>query len=291
MKELDFSDWAPTSRLSFVELNDGIRDAVTVSDAQLSHCLLKDKYLRDATFKGGMFRHCRLEFCNLRNAAFERVDCTGTIFLNCDLRRTTFNACTLWYVSFDKCLVNYEAILASVPVETNLRQQFLRSLRLNAVSVGDKHWADELLHMELTAERDELMNIVRRSTDYYKRKYTRLDQLGAAGRLALHVINDLFWGHGFNLKRLAASGTATLAVFAAVCWLSPAQYKVGDDPAIRGLSLAEATYYSVVSFTTGGFGDIMPGNGFARVVTAAEGLVGIIFLGFFAAAAYRRYSR
>jgi hypothetical protein len=291
MKEIDFTDWAPASRLRFVELNDGIREAVTVSDVQLSHCLLKDKYLRDVTFKGGMVRHCRLEFCNLRTAAFERIDFTGTVFLNCDLRRTTFNACTMWYTSFDKCLVNYDAILASVPTQTNLRHQFLRGLRLNAVSVGDKIWADKLLHMELTAERDELVNIAFMSTEYYRRKYTKLDQLWAAGRLVLHWINDLFWGHGFNLKRLAVSGLVTLAAFAGLCWLSLAQYIVGNDPATRGLTLAEATYHSVVSFTTGGFGDIMPGNGFARLVAATEGLVGIIFLGFFAAAVYRRYSR
>ena len=291
MKEIDFTGWAPPTRLRFVELNDGIREAVTVADVQLSHCLLKDKYLRDVTFKGGVMRHCRLEFCNLRNAAFERVDFTGTLFLNCDLRRTTFNSCTLWYASFDKCFVNYDAILVSAPTETNLRHQFLRSLRLNAVSVGDKIWADKLLHLELSAERDELTNIVLRSTDYYRRKYSKPEQLWAAGMLALHVVNDLFWGHGFNLKRLAVSGLVTLAIFAGVCWRSPAQYMVGNDPAIRGLSLAEAAYYSVVSFATGGFGDIMPGNSFARFVTATEGLVGIIFLGFFTAAVYRRYSR
>jgi len=60
MKEIDFTGWAPPSPLRFVELNDGIREALTVSDVQLSHCLLKDKYLRDVTFKGGMVRHCRL---------------------------------------------------------------------------------------------------------------------------------------------------------------------------------------------------------------------------------------
>jgi len=232
-----------------------------------------------------------LEFCNLRKAAFERIDFTGTVFLNCDLRRTIFNACNLWYSSFDRCLVNYDAILASVPTQTNIRHQFLRGLRLNAVSVGDKMWADRLLHMELTAERDELANIALMSTDYYRRKYTKLDQLRAGSRFVLHVINDLFWGHGFNLKRLILSGFVTMAVFAAVCWGSPARYTFGGNLATRGLTWTEATYYSVVSFTTGGFGDIMPGNAFARFVTATEGLVGIIFLGFFAAAAYRRYSR
>jgi hypothetical protein len=277
--------------LRVVETNDGIRDAVAVSDVQLSHCLLRDKYLRDVTFKGGLVRHCRLEFCNLRNSSFERIDFTGSVFLNCDLRRATFTSCTLWYATFDKCSLNYDAILRSAPTETNLRHLFFRTLRLNALSMGDKASADMLLHLELTAERDELANIAFRSTDYYRRKYDKLDQLRAAGRLCLHVVNDLFWGHGFNLKRLLASGVVTMAIFAGICRWSPATYHVTGEPGARSLTLPEATYYSVISFTTGGFGDVMPGNAFARTITASEGLVGIVFLGFFAAAVYRRYSR
>jgi uncharacterized protein YjbI with pentapeptide repeats len=291
MKEIDFTGWTPETRLRFVEINDGIREQATVSDVQLSHCLLKDKYLRDVTFKGGMIRHCRLEFCNLRKASFERIDFTGTVFLSCDLRRASFTSCTLWYTFFDRCSLDYDAILRAAPPETNLRQQFLRSLRLNAVSLGDKVWADNLLHLELIAQRDELKNVVLRSTVYYRQRYDKIDQIWSAGRLVLHVINDLLWGHGYNLKRLVISGFVVNAFFASLCWLSPARYAVRDEPVTRSLNLFEAVYYSIISLTTGGFGDIIPGNTVARVITATEGLVGVIFLGFFAAAVYRRYSR
>lgn len=291
MKEIELAVWTPAGPLRSVEINDGIKGAVTVSDAQLSHCLLRDKYLRDVTFKGGMLRHCRLEFCNMREAVFERVDFTGTVFLSCDLRHTNFIGCTLWYVSFDRCLLNYDAVLMSLPIQTNLRHQVLRSLRLNAISVGDTVWADKLLHLELKAERDELSNVALKRTDYYKTKYTKLDQLAAAGNYVLHLINEVLWGHGFNLWRLVLSGSMTIAAFAVICWRSPAAYFVGHDPATRGLTLSESFYYSVVSFTTGGFGDIMPGNPLSRIITATEGMIGIVFLGFFAAAVYRRYSR
>src|ERR1700688_2047411 len=97
MKTIDFSNWTVTTPLHHVELNDGIPGTVTVPDARLSHCILADKYLRDVTFKGGMMRHCRFEFCNLRSALFERIDLTGTSFVTCDLSRANFNACTMWY--------------------------------------------------------------------------------------------------------------------------------------------------------------------------------------------------
>jgi len=286
MKEIDFKSCASGNQLKFVELNDGIPDKTTISDARFSHCLLKDKYLLDVTFKGGMIRHCRLEFCNLRNAIFERIDFTGTVFLNCDLRRAAFTSCTLWYTSFDRCTLNYDAILLSAPPETNLRQQFFRALRLNAVSLGDKVWADKLLNLELIAERDELKNIIFGSSDYYRTRYSKVDQLSSALRFAFHFINGLLWGHGINVKRLLLSGLFFVSAFAVMCWMLPAQYAVRNELATRSLTPFEATYYSIISFTIGGFGDIVPGNNVARVITAIEGSLGVIFLGFFAAAIY-----
>lgn len=291
MKEIDFTSWAQGNHLEFLNLNDGIPDGTIVSNTQMTCCLLRDKHLLSVTFKGGSMRHCRLEFCNLRKATFERIDLTATVFLNCDLRKANFVSCTMWYTLFDRCSLNYEAILRSAPPETNLRQLFYRNLRLNAVSMGDKVWTDKLLHLELVAERDELKNIALQTTDYYRSNYNKVDQWSAALRFAFHLFNDIFWGHGINLKRLLRAGLILVVIFAMACWHSPAQYTVGREVVTRNLTFIEAAYYSVISFTTGGFGDIIPGNSVARVITAVEGALGLVFLGFFAAAVYRRYSR
>lgn len=289
MEPIDLAGWDRTS--PHLYQNDGLDGDAPLADVKLSHCLLVDKYLRDAVVKGGILRHCRLEFCNLRSATFERVDFTGTVFINCDLRKASFNACTLWYTSFDRCLLNYDAVLASEPSETNIKRLFLRSLRLNAVSTGDKEWVDRLLLRELKAERDDLWNIVWPLTDYYRTKYSTHDRIRSAWRLVRHWSSSLFWGHGISLWRLVTSGAATAGLFALLCWKSSAQYLVAGTPSPRTLGFMEALYYSTISLTTGGFGDIMPGNAAARVITAVEGSVGVVFLGFFAAAVYRRLSR
>ena len=291
MKQISFSGWTAATPLHHVETNDGIPGVATVADARLSHCILADKFLRDVTFKDGMMRHCRFEFCNLRAASFERIDFTGTSFLNCDLTSAKFSTCKMWYTSFEGCGLAYDSLLASAPTETNLRQLFLNRLRQNALSLGDKVWADKLLHRELLAERDDLVNIILRKTAYYKKHYSTIDRLRALGRLALHYMNGLFWGHGLRLGNLVGSGATTVAIFAAACHESQATYMFSSTQGTRGLTWPEAIYYSLISFTTGAFGDIMPGNAVARGITAAEGLFGIMFLGFFAAAVYRKYSR
>lgn len=289
MELIDLAGWDRTT--PHLHQNDGLDGDATLADVKFSHCLLVDKYLRDAVVKGGILRHCRLEFCNLRNATFERVDFTGTVFINCDLRKASFNACTLWYTSFERCLLNYDAVLASEPGETNIKRLFLRSLRLNAESTGDKEWVDRLLLRELKAERDDLWNIVWPRTEYYRTKFKLHDRIQSAWRLARHWASDLLWGHGISLWRLATSGAVAVFLFALLCWKSSAQYILAGTTTPRALELMEALYYSAISFTTGGFGDIMPGNATARAITATEGLIGVVFLGFFAAAVYRRLSR
>jgi len=104
------------------------------------------------------------------------------------------------------------------------------------MSVGDKVWADKLLRKELKAERDDLWNIVRRSADYYRRRYGPMDQLSAAFRFSLHLVNEYVWGHGLKLKRLMVSGIMLIALFAVTCRFSPAQYAVRGESAVRSLN-------------------------------------------------------
>lgn len=289
MKSIDLSQWDRTS--PHVHLNDGLSQEPPLVDVQFSHCLLTDKYLRDCVFKGGTLQHCRLEFCNLRNASFERVNFTGTSFIDCDLRKASFIGCILWYTSFTRCQLDYDAVLECEPHETNIKRVFLRSLRLNAASTGDKEWVDRLHLRELRAERDDLWNIVWQRSAYYRTKYTPHDRVQSAWRLLRNWSSNLFWGHGISLRRLVTAGAVVTCLFALLCWKLSARYIVAGTASPRHLTFLESVYYSAVSFTTGGFGDIMPGNAMARAITATEGLVGAVFLGFFAAAVYRRLSR
>jgi hypothetical protein len=99
------------------------------------------------------------------------------------------------------------------------------------------------------------------------------------------------WGYGLRLSNLVASGTLVVTLFAALSRWLPAEFVVtwrGGDPR---LTWPEAFYLSVISFANGGFGDLRPANDVARVLTASEGLFVVLFLGFFAAAMYRRLAK
>lgn len=290
MKEITFRGVPESEQFKHLEQNDGVDDGTTVRDPALVRCLLRDKYLRKVRIVGGRMQHCRFERTNLRDARLERVDLTGSVFVECNLQHATFDRCKLWYVTFERTQIDYSNILDSLPDEPNLRRQLLQSLRANAQSLGDNQRANLLHVLELSAERHELANIVIGATPHYRERYSAWARIQALGALGSWWMQRLVWGHGLALWNVALFGAVTVLTFALLCVLTPAAYVV-RSAAPRQLTFPEALYYSLISFTTGGFGDILPGNDWARLITGAEGLFGVVFLAFFAAAAYRRLGR
>jgi len=57
---------------------------------------------------------------------------------------------------------------------------------------------------------------------------------------------------------------------------------------VRSLNVPEALYYSGVSFTTVGYGDITP-DGLARFLAISEAIVGVTLAGGFIVALTRKY--
>ena len=298
MEPFDFGAHQPSApttpvvieHLRQVAKDDGLPRS-TVRDCHLSHCILSNKHLKEVSFSGGSVVHCHFDSCKLTDAAFNRVDLTGTLFIRCDLKNATFSQCRMWYVRFERCALDYEAVLESAPIETNLRLEFLQVLRVNAEQMGERTWVDRILELELRTQERELLNIAIGRTNYYRMKYAALARLRATQRLCLLVLHRLWWGYGLRLSNLMLSGTLLVSLFAALSHWLPVHFITSGGVSIGRLKWSDAFYLSVVAFANGDLGDTRPANALARILTASEGLLGVLFLGFFAAAMYRRLAK
>ncbi|MDM3082809.1 MULTISPECIES: potassium channel family protein [Citrobacter] len=90
----------------------------------------------------------------------------------------------------------------------------------------------------------------------------------------LDVFNFLCWGFGEKPSR-------SLAISFAVILLSSMVYYFNEQSSTH--TLVEALYFSIVSFTTLGFGDITQKSSFLRLFSALESLCGLILMGLFLA--------
>jgi hypothetical protein len=289
MKPIDFQ--AHQGQLVQKEHNDGIAGRAELADVALSHCLIQDKYLRDVTFRTGSIQHCRFEHTNLRRATFDRINLTGSRFVACNLEHANFEGCTLWYVVFEQCEINYNSVLRSIPSENNIRRRLLRVLRINAESMGEKSWADAILLLELAAEREDLWDAARHASAYYRERYDVLDRAIAGIKLGAHYLRFWLWGYGLYLSRLALSATAAVVLLATLTNREAFQFNVASEVGTRHLGWFESAYFSVITLTTVGYGDIAPANAPARMLAAGMAVCGVVMFGFIAAAFYRRLAR
>jgi hypothetical protein len=100
-------------------------------------------------------------------------------------------------------------------------------------------------------------------TAYYKLKYLS------------SLINYLSWGYGERPARVLGWAALFVVAFGAVFYLWPDHKTSGD--------ILTSFYFSVVTFTTLGYGDIAP-TGYMRLVCAAEALLGALSIGLMIAA-------
>ena len=63
MQPLIFKDWDNKEPLRQVAQSDGLAKSI-LKDCRLSHCLLKDKHLKEVSFSGGSIKHSRFEYAN-----------------------------------------------------------------------------------------------------------------------------------------------------------------------------------------------------------------------------------
>ena len=98
--------------------------------------------------------------------------------------------------------------------------------------------------------------------------------------------------HGESPWRVALWGITSILIFALLyCWINaelpnPAS---GGNKFCKGI--AECTYYSTVTFSTLGYGELVPTAPAARFIASVQALLGLIITSLFIATFFKRYSR
>lgn len=275
---------------SEIIVEDEVNDQVELNNITLKNCRFLRLGLKDVKFAGGFVTQTHFEDCYLRKATFVGIDLTGCVFRNCNLEKAKFQGCTLKYCRFENSLLNVEEIASCLPAEPNIRLSLLRSLRMNSAALGDGESVDMLLDLEIEALADNLRGIIKRKTSYYKEHYSEIDRVSAFLRLVAWKINDVIWGRGRRIRRLAVSYGAVTLILACIAYFSDVQFSAPEGSS-KTLSLTESILHAF-GRTLGGaisFGD--PVTIWGRLLQIGEALTGACFLALLASALYRRIAR
>ena len=194
-REISWKDKKVT-RSKFIRI--GIRKAI-ISNCKFCQCIGVDVYAR--------------------NAVFEKVDFTGSIFIGCDFSYAKFDNCIFDYCKFYNCFLPEKEIEKCLPTaKWNLRKELANNLKVNFNSIGRKDLADYFLEIEIRAKLREKWNIVWSTNEHYQ-KYHCLARLKKLGEYMFGKILFYITGYGIKCKYVLLSYFVVLFLLAVIFWL------------------------------------------------------------------------
>jgi len=140
----------------------GLRiEETQVDKAYLKNVNLRWALFRDVGFKNARFVNCNLsqaafKDCYLRRAQFEKCDLVNSHFESCDFSQAAIVESRIDFASFKNCEVRLEAIRFRKDASAQAMVRVCRSLKLNAMSMGNFADAGHLTYLEKTQERRAL---------------------------------------------------------------------------------------------------------------------------------------
>jgi len=215
---------------------------------------------KDTTFTNVSFVYCEFDSCLLLSAKF--IDCE---FIDCVFNNTNTNKS-----QFTKTLIDpdYFSKNFDFKSDTNIAADLYHSLYKNLSNERQPDRAKQSLYMMHRAENAHL-------NSQYKR-----DRIGKSKffwKKSIHLFDFLTSGYGLKLYRVF------LTFFLVVFSFSSVNYIFRDDFFGVGkiCTFMDSIYFTVVTLTTLGYGDVYPQTQLGKAVIAGEVTLGIVIISLF----------
>jgi hypothetical protein len=116
----------------------------------------------------------------------------------------------------------------------------------------------------------------------------QLKLLHSSGRERFWLqLHEITWGWGERPLRVVISAAICILAYSIFYFFSSI-----EPPAASQLDkIINCLYFSVITFSTIGYGDLHPASNLAKIVSASEGLFGIFFTGLFLVTFVKRNAR
>lgn len=266
-----------------------------LSQLDLSGVHMFDACLEDANLVGANLANCDLTHCNMKNADLTKANLTGARLWNADLSGANLTECDLsladlwnaklfnvklWQANFERAK---SVSMRSFSSETGL---------FDKVNINETGWAqaeDSYRNLKTYFMAHGMYNDA--SWASFKEKV--MERLGLKKSCNLNYFPSLIMsalcGYGEKPFRIISASLFTIILFALFFFSYNAIEYTGQGSSSLGWS--DYLYYSTITFTTVGYGDIIPKQQAAfRLMAACEAFIGVFLTGLFIFTLARKYS-
>jgi len=274
--------------LSGADLAGADLSGLTLFKADLSNALLGGANLEDSELSGANLRGAHLERARLVRAGLGMADLSEVNAFEANVSGATLTGARLTEAVFHLADLSGARIREADLVNADFRSAKLQEAELSLCDVAGASFDDaDLRGSRLRAVRGfetatwygvDIRDI-NFSGAYRLRRYVvdenYLREFREAGRLE-HALYQFWWltsDCGRSLGRWLANIAAVVVIFAALFAL------VGVETGIHAPGVLTHVYFSVVTLTTLGYGDILPNSGMGQILVMLEVCIGYVMLG------------
>jgi len=269
---------------------------VTLSCANLENVSISKANLKDAFLSGTNLKKAHLFDVNLKNAElwdsnFQEADLwgvnfSGAILVGVNFKDADFDERTyLHNVNFSDCKLD----------NSTLKNAYLNLDRIIIQEKENNYYEARRIYLSLKNyfKKEGMYNI---SGEYYYREKLMENKCNLEDKKYFEWIFNSFFnliaGYGERCLRVIIGWFIIIFGYAFIYYYFSGIY---DGMAYKITSynakFLEAIYFSIVTFTTLGFGDLAPKPGLFQLITSSEALVGAIFMALFIFVFARKMSR
>lgn len=222
------------------------------------HYVFKDKVFSEISFKDSDLCNVKFVRCRFSRCLFIGAKCRSCEFVDCDFEETN----TL-KLKFESCLVDPKQFDSNFDLanDTNIAIDLYHSLYKCSIEEHQPDYAVESLYRMREAEHRHLESQLKRQTISTKEYYSK--------KLA-SILHREISGYGLRFRKIARFAVIITLFFTFLNWVFAAQIFADGD--VTGL--VDAFYFTVVTMTTLGFGDIAPVTAFGKILISMQAIAG-----------------
>lgn len=236
--------------------------------------------IRDKVFSSISFKDTTIKNVNFINCVFYDCLFIGSVLIGCEFIDCRFFGTNTHKIKIRNCLINPKQFDNNFELEydANIAVGLFQELYKNSRSEEQPKYSNESLYQ---------MNVALGFNLDYKLKAGKISLPQYCIKKTTDSINRFFTGYGLKIGRILAS---VLTIIFLMSFLN-LKLKDGFTSNLEIKNFIDAFYFTCVTITTLGYGDITPITTMTKIVVIIESLFGFLFMSLFVSAFINRVLR
>lgn len=237
---------------------------------EISPLVFNEKKFISVSFKNTKFKNVKFNNCQFINCLFIGVVIDSCEFVDCKFINTN-----TYKIKIRNSLIDPKQFLKNFELkkDSNIAVDLFQELYKNSKSEEQPAYSRESLYR---------MNVALGYNLNYKYTNKKLSCCEFIYKKTSNIISRFTTGYGLKIKRILVSLLTSIGFFSFLNFHFKDNFLKGDEPGIA--TFIDAIYFTCVTITTLGYGDITPTSITTKVIVIFESLIGFLFLSLFVSA-------